>query len=63
MRRAGTAHTGQYEGLPGTLLGYWNDDAQVCDEHIVKRWTAQGDCPGIFVRIETLDGGQEENDQ
>jgi hypothetical protein len=27
------------------------------------KWTAQGDCPGIFVHIETLDGGQEENDQ
>jgi Holliday junction resolvase RusA-like endonuclease len=40
-----------------TRLGYWHDDAQVCDEHIAKRWTAQGDCPGIFVRVETLDGG------
>jgi Holliday junction resolvase RusA-like endonuclease len=35
-----------------TRLGYWNDDAQVCDERICKCW---GEVPGIYVKVESLE--------
>lgn len=35
-----------------TKLGFWADDAQVCEEHIGKYWSAQ---PGIWVEIRRLD--------
>jgi Holliday junction resolvase RusA-like endonuclease len=34
-----------------TALGFWHDDAQVCDERALK---AYGEQPGVFVAIETL---------
>ena len=34
-----------------TRLGFWGDDAQVCEEHVGKYWTAQ---PGIYVRIDVI---------
>lgn len=34
-----------------TKLRYWNDDAQVCCEMIVKKYAA---IPGIFVQIDLL---------
>lgn len=34
-----------------TRLGYWKDDAQVCDEQIQKLWA---DRPGLFIEIEEL---------
>lgn len=34
-----------------TRLGYWQDDAQVCDEWIQKLWS---DRPGIFIEVEAL---------
>lgn len=37
-----------------TKLHYWHDDAQVCDERVIKRWTVNGEMPGIFIRIETI---------
>jgi len=32
-------------------LNFWNDDAQVVDEHIIKLWT--NETPGIFITINT----------
>ena len=37
-----------------TQLGYWNDDAQVCDEHVLKLWT--NGTPGIFITVNTIEG-------
>jgi Holliday junction resolvase RusA-like endonuclease len=37
-----------------TKLGFWRDDAQVASE-IVEKFT--GPVPGIFVQIESLEGG------
>lgn len=34
-----------------TRLGFWGDDAQVCEEHVGKYWTTQ---PGIYVRIDVI---------
>lgn len=34
-----------------TRLGWWNDDAQVCDEQIVKAWC---EVPGIRIDIEEV---------
>ncbi|MDR3313462.1 MAG: RusA family crossover junction endodeoxyribonuclease [Oscillospiraceae bacterium] len=35
-----------------TALGFWLDDALVCDEHIRKVWAAQ---PGLYVKVERLE--------
>lgn len=37
-----------------TKLGYWGDDAQVASELVEKFWA---DTPGIYVRIDELEGG------
>ncbi len=34
-----------------TKLGFWKDDAQICDERCLKSYGPQ---PGIFVQIEVL---------
>ncbi len=34
-----------------TAEGFWQDDAQVCDERIIKRWA---ETPGIFIWAETI---------
>jgi Holliday junction resolvase RusA-like endonuclease len=34
-----------------TKLGFWRDDAQICDERCRKSW---GPIPGIYVEIEEL---------
>ncbi len=36
-----------------TKTRYWIDDAQVCDEHIMKFW---GERPGITITVEELGG-------
>lgn len=41
-----------------TVVGFWNDDSQVCSE-IVEKFTKPGE-GGIYVRIEKLDGGEAE---
>ena len=33
-----------------TNVGFWNDDAQVAVEHVVKRWVRQH--PGILIEVE-----------
>lgn len=35
-----------------TAEGFWQDDAQVCDERIIKRWAA--DKPGIHIWVDAL---------
>ena len=32
-----------------TDCGYWNDDAQVCSEHVEKRWAEHA---GIYIEVE-----------
>lgn len=39
-----------------TKLGYWRDDAQVASELVEKFWA---ETPGIYVRIDELEGGGE----
>lgn len=34
-----------------TAERFWKDDAQVCDERIIKRWTDQ---PGIHIWVDTI---------
>ena len=34
-----------------TAEGFWKDDAQVCDERIIKRWS---ETPGIHVWVDML---------
>ena len=34
-----------------TAEGFWRDDAQVCDERIIKRW---GEVPGIWIWADTI---------
>ena len=34
-----------------TAEGFWQDDAQVCDERIIKRWANQ---PGIWIWVDTI---------
>lgn len=38
-----------------TTCEFWNDDAQVCVEHVEKRWTEH---PGIWIEVEELRGEQ-----
>lgn len=35
-----------------TRLGFWNDDAQVCDEHVRKRWAERGSISILVVPYE-----------
>ena len=36
-----------------TRLGFWKDDAQVCDEHVIKLWT--NTVPGIYITVTALE--------
>lgn len=35
-----------------THTGFWNDDAQVCREEVVKRWSKE--TPGIAIKVVSL---------
>ena len=35
-----------------THTGFWNDDAQVCREEVVKRWSKEA--PGIAIKVVSL---------
>ena len=35
-----------------THTGFWNDDAQVCREEVVKRWSKE--TPGISIKVVSL---------
>ena len=35
-----------------TRTGFWNDDAQVCHEEVVKRWSKE--TPGIAIKVVSL---------
>ena len=36
-----------------TRVGFWKDDAQVCRETVVKRWTRSR--PGLMIEVTKLD--------
>lgn len=36
-----------------TRVGFWNDDAQVCQEEVTKRWSRQN--PGIHIKVVSID--------
>ncbi len=36
-----------------TRVGFWKDDAQVCREEVIKRWSRQQ--PGIAIRVVNAD--------
>ncbi len=35
-----------------TRVGFWHDDAQVCREEVIKRWSRQK--PGIHIKVVSL---------
>lgn len=43
------------KGLQDALKGFWEDDAQICDLHIVKFYAAKGESPKIEISIESID--------
>ena len=38
-----------------TAAGFWQDDAQVCREEVIKRWSRQK--PGIRIRVVNMNDG------
>jgi Holliday junction resolvase RusA-like endonuclease len=43
------------KGVQDALKGFWEDDAQICDLHIVKFYAAKGESPKIEISIESID--------
>lgn len=35
-----------------TRVGFWNDDAQVCREEVIKRWSRHN--PGIYIKVVSI---------
>ncbi len=38
-----------------TRVGFWKDDAQVCQEEVIKRWSRE--TPGIRIKVVSLHDG------